>query len=72
MKLRYRQTHTKSGDRLELVERASGMTQSAAADHGDKKPAGRHQWGKHQRSLVANAAGGMLIDFLSGKKTQIE
>jgi hypothetical protein len=48
------------------------VAQSAAADHGDEKSAGSDQRRQHERSLVADAAGGVLVNFFCGKKTEIE
>ncbi len=72
MKLRHRQSDAKSGNGFEFVERASGVAQSAAADHGDVEAVGSDQRSKNQRGLVAYAAGGVLVDLLRGEKTEIE
>ena len=39
---------------------------------GTIKPAGRDERSEHERSLVADAAGGMLVDFLRGQETEVE
>ena len=48
------------------------MAQSAAADHGDVEATGSDQRSEHERSFVADAAGGVLVHFLCGKKAEIE
>src|ERR1700689_4278578 len=48
------------------------MTQSATADHGDKKSAGRDKWREYQRCLVADTASRMLVHFFCGKKAKVE
>ena len=48
-------------DRLQLVERAARVAQPAAAHLGDPHAAGGQQRRQHQRRLVADPAGGVLV-----------
>ena len=62
----------KPGIDFKLVERAAGMSQAAAADHGNRHAGGGCKRRQHKRSLVAHAAGGMLVDFLRRQRREIE
>src|SRR2546427_9435630 len=48
--------------RLELVEGAAGVAQPAARHHRHGHAARRHERREHQRHLVADAAGRVLVD----------
>ena len=72
MEFRHRQTDAESGDGFKFVERASGVAQTAAANHGDEEASGSDQRSKHERGLVADAARGVLVNFLCGKEAEIE
>ena len=47
---------------IELVERAAGVAEAAARDHRHVAAAGRQHGRQHQRDIVADAAGRMLVD----------
>ena len=64
--------HVEAGDGLEFVERAAGVAEAAAADHRHRDARGGRQRSEHQRSLVAHAAGGMLVDFSCGQRREVE
>jgi hypothetical protein len=51
---------------------SSGVAQTAAADHRHVEPSGSNERGQHQGSLVSDAARGVLIDLLRGKKAEVE
>ena len=51
-----------AGDRVELVERAAGMAEPAAGDHRHDAAAGGDDRRQHQRDVVADAAGRMLVE----------
>src|SRR5208282_204632 len=72
MEFGHRQADAKSGDGFQFVERASGVAQTAAADHGDEEASGGNQRSKHKRGLVPDAAGGVLVHFFCGQKAEIE
>ncbi len=72
MELGHGETYAKSGNGFEFVERASGVAQSAAANHGDVEAAGSDQRSQHERSLVADAAGGVLVHFFCGQEAEVE
>ncbi len=72
MEFRHRQAYAKPGNGFEFVERASGVAQSAAADHGDEEASGSDQRSQHERGLVADAAGGMLVHLFCGQEAEIE
>ena len=48
------------------------MAEAAAADHGNGEAARGDDGSEDERSFVADAAGGMLVDFFAGKSGQIE
>ncbi len=65
-----RQSGPEPRDRFELVERAAGVAQAATRHHRHQHAAGGEHRRKEQRRLVADAAGGMLVDArtrLAGK-----
>ena len=49
-------------DRIELVERAAGMPEAAARDHRHVGAAGGEHRRQHQRNVVADAAGRVLVE----------
>ena len=62
-----------AGDGFELVESAAGVAEGAAADHGDddsgdsfgggmSEAGGGEDGGDEEGGLVADAAGGVLVD----------
>ena len=55
-----------AGDRLELVQGAAGVPEAAPRQHRHHRAAARHQRRQHQRDLVPDAAGGVLVDRRSG------
>ena len=55
----------KPRDALELVERTAGVAQTTARDHRHRHTAGGGDRRKDQARLVADAAGGMLVDLRS-------
>ena len=56
---------SKSGNRFQLVERAAGVAEPAAADHRHVKPGRRDDRRENQRRLVADAARRVLVHFLA-------
>ncbi len=71
-KLGKRKVHVESGNGFQFVERAAGMSEAAAADHGNDQAAGRDQRRQDQRSFVADSAGRMLVYFLRGELGEIQ
>ena len=57
-----RQRRAPAGDRLQLVQRAAGVSEPAAGQLGHRRSAGRHERRQRQRDLVTDAAGGVLVD----------
>ena len=51
-----------AGDGIELVERAAGMAEAAARDHRHEGAEGCEHRGEHQRNVVADAAGRVLVE----------
>ena len=51
-----------AGDRVELVERAARVAEAAAGDHRHRAAAGGEDRREQQRDLVADAAGGVLVE----------
>ena len=49
-------------DRIELVERAAGVAEAAARDHRHEGAAGGEHRREHERHVVADAAGRMLVE----------
>ena len=56
-----------AGDRLELVERAAGVAEAAAAHLPERHAARRDDRPDRERRLVADAAGRVLVDDLAGR-----
>jgi hypothetical protein len=52
-----------AGDGFQLVDGAAGESESASGDHGDGDTAGGDEGGERDGDFIADAAGGMLIDF---------
>src|ERR1700676_1718980 len=67
-----REIHVEARDGFEFVERAAGVAETAAADHGNSEPACGNDGSEDERSLIANAAGGMLVHFSAGNAGEIE
>ena len=67
-----RKIYVEAGDGFQLVECAAGVAEAAAADHGDRHARRGGQRSQHQRSFVADAAGGMLVDFARRQGRKIE
>ena len=59
-----------AGDRLELVERAAGVTEAAAAHLPERHAAGGHDRPDGERRLVADAAGRVLVDDLAPERSR--
>ena len=57
-----------AGDRLELVERAAGVAEAAAAHLPDRDAAGGDDRADRDRRLVADAAGRVLVDDLPAER----
>ena len=51
-----------AGNGIELVERAAGVAEAAPGDHRHEAAAGRDDRRQHQRDIVADAAGRMLVE----------
>jgi hypothetical protein len=56
-----------AGDGVELVERAPGMAEAAAGDHRDVGAAGGQRRAEHERDVVADATGGVLVHHRAGQ-----
>ena len=67
-----RQVDAKAGNRLELVERAARVAQTAAGHHWYDHAAGRRQRGEYEGRLVTNAAGRMFVHLGAGHVGQVE
>src|SRR4029077_7528543 len=67
-----REIHVEGGDGFELVERAASWAEGAAADHGDVEAGSSNDGSDDERSLVADAAGGMFVHFGGGEIGEIE
>ncbi len=61
-----------SGDALQLVERAPGVSQAPAADHRHHRPAGGHHRCQRDADLVAHPPGGVLVNLGPGHLGEIE
>jgi hypothetical protein len=61
-----------AGDRLELVQRAAGMPEAAAGKLRHGGAAARHQRSEHQRDLVPDAAGRVLVHRGLAQAAEIE
>ena len=68
-----RELGVEAGDGFEFVECASGVTEAAAADHGDddsgdsfrggmREAGGGEDWGDEEGCFVADSAGGVFVD----------
>ena len=71
-RLRERERRLEAGNRLELVECAPRVSETAARHHRHGHAERRHQRRKHDRDLVAHTARGMLVDARLAEITQIE
>src|SRR5205823_10523859 len=60
-----REIYVEAGNRLELIERAASVPEAASADHRYQQAAGSNDGREDEGSLVADATGGMFIDFLA-------
>ena len=68
-----RQLRPVAGDRLELVERAPGMPEAAAAHLPDRHTARRDDRPDRERRLVADTSGRVLVDHLATQRgTEID
>ena len=61
-----------AGDRIHLVERAAGVAEAAARDHRHIGAAGCDDRRQHQRDIVADAAGRMLVGDRTGQIRPVE
>ena len=61
-----RQVGAHTGNGLQLVQRAAGVSQRAAGHLGDDHARRRGQRRRDQAGLVAHAAGGMLVHLYPG------
>ena len=71
-RFRQRQVGPKSGDRFQLVERTTSVTQSPAGHHRYRNAQRGHQRREHQRHLVPHAAGRMLVHARYGEMREVE
>ena len=71
-KLFERERGAEAGDRFKLVERAAGVAERAAADHGHVQAAGGGDGRDEEAGLVTDAAGGVLVDGGFTQRTRIE
>ena len=66
----HRQLDAVAGDRLELVERAAGVAEAAAAHLPERDAARRDDRPDGERRLVADAAGRVLVDDLAAERAR--
>ena len=59
-------------DRLQLVERPAGVGESAARDHRNHHAGRSHRGRQHERGLVADAAGRVLVDLAPGERPKVQ
>ena len=59
-------------NRFELVERPSGVPQAASGHHRNRHAASRRERRQHERCLVADPAGAVLVDFDARDVGQID
>jgi hypothetical protein len=59
-------------DRLELVERPAGVAEPAPAHLREGDAAGGHDRAEHDRRLVPDAAGGVLVDDAAAEAREID
>src|SRR6202022_1688080 len=71
-KFRKTQIRSESWNRFQFIQGSAGVPQPASAYHRYNKSASRDNWSENQRSLIADAAGGMLIDFFAGNIGKIQ
>ena len=64
-----RQLDSKPGDRLELVERAAGVTETASAHLPERHAARGHDRADGDRGLVPDPAGRVLVDDLASERS---
>ena len=57
------QSASETRDRVEFVERATGVTEAPSRHHRNGHAAGRDHGRKRDAYLVANPAGGVLVDL---------
>ena len=62
----------KTGDRLQLVEGASGVAERAPGHHRDVEAGGRAEGGQAEGDLVAHAAGRVLVDRTPGERRPLQ
>ena len=61
-----RKIYVEAGDGFEFIERAAGVTETAAADHGNGEAASGDDGSEDERGFISDATGGMLVDFFPG------
>ena len=66
-----REVDAEPRDGFELVERAAGVAEAAAAHHRHRHAAGGDERGEDQRDLVPHPAGGMLVDLDAGNAGEV-
>jgi hypothetical protein len=69
--LLHREVRAEAGDRLQLVHGAAGVAQPAPAHHGHRHAQAGDQRRQHDRNLVADAAGGVLVDLAARHAAEI-
>ena len=67
-----REVGSEPGNRLELVERAAGVAERPTGHHRHGDAERRDERREHERDLVADAAGGVLVDARPRDVRQIE
>lgn len=58
----------KAVNRLHLIQRSAGMSQSSTAHFRDLGTAGSYHWRKGKTCFITDTSGGMLITFSSGNR----
>ena len=61
-----REIGAEAGNGLQLIQRAAGMAERAAGHHRNDDARRRGQWRDNEAGLIADAAGGVLVDLHAG------
>ncbi len=67
-----REVGAEAGDRLELVERSTGVAERATGHHRHRDAERRDERREHERDFVADAAGRVLVDARAADVREIE
>ncbi len=67
-----REVDPEAGDRLQLVERPAGVAEAASRELRDRHAAGSDQRADHERRLVADAAGRVLVGDRTADRRHVQ